>query len=70
MKYFIASNKGEYIEKAIYMSKNYEKLYNYREQLFNEVLNSPLFDTKKFTDEFLNKLDYIFNKHKVKHGIK
>ena len=52
------------------MSRNYEKLDNYREQLFNEVLNSPLFDTKKFTDEFLNKLDYIFNKHKVKHGTK
>jgi len=70
MEYFIANNREEYIEKATYMSRNHEKLDNYRDKLFNEILNSPLFDTKKFTDEFLNKLDYIFNKHKVKYGTK
>ena len=70
MEYFIASNKEEYIEKAVYMSRNHEKLNSYRDKLFNEILNSTLFDTKKFTDEFINKLDYIFNKHKVKYGTK
>ena len=70
MEYFIANNREEYIEKATYMSRNHEKLDNYRDKLFNEILNSPLFNTKKFTDEFLNKLDYIFNKHKVKYGTK
>ena len=52
------------------MSRNPEKLDNYRDKLFNDILHSPLFDTKKFTDEFLNKLDYIFNKHKVNYGTK
>ncbi len=70
MDFFIANNKEEYIEKAIYMSKNLDKLDYYRDKLFNEILSSPLFDTNKFTDEFVNKLNYIFNEHKIKHGIK
>ena len=41
MEYFIASNKREYIEKAIYMSRNPEKLDNYRDKLFNDILHSP-----------------------------
>ena len=56
--------KEEYIEKAIYISKNLEKLDYYRDKLFHEILSSPLFDVNKFADEFLKKLDYIFNQHK------
>ena len=66
MEFFIASNKEEYIEKAIYISRNLEELDNYRDKLFHEILSTPLFDTNKFADEFLNKLDYIFNEHKIK----
>jgi len=64
MEFFIAKNKEEYIEKAIYISRNLEKLDHYRDKLFHEILSSSLFDTNKFADEFLNKLDYIFNQHK------
>ncbi len=64
MEFFIANNKEEYIEKAIYISKNLEKLDYYRDKLFHEILSSPLFDANKFADEFLKKLDYIFNQHK------
>ena len=64
IEFFIAKDKEEYIDKAIYISKNLEKLDHYRDKLFNEILSSPLFNTNKFADEFLNKLDYIFNKHK------
>ena len=64
IEFFIAKDKEEYIDKAIYISENLEKLDHYRDKLFDEILSSPLFNTNKFADEFLNKLDYIFNKHK------
>ena len=54
MEYFIADNKKEYIEK---LPEN-EKLDNYRDKLFNEILNSYLIQINLLTN-FLNKLDYI-----------
>lgn len=54
--YFIAKNKTEYIEKALYLSQNKEKLIDYREKIFQTVLSSSLFDTKKFTQNFQNLL--------------
>ncbi len=54
--YFIAKNKTEYVEKALYLSQNKEKLINYREKIFQTILSSSLFDTKKFTQNFQNLL--------------
>ena len=54
--YFIAKNKSEYIEKALYLSQHKEKLINYREKIFQTILSSSLFDTKKFTQNFQNLL--------------
>ena len=49
-------NKTEYVEKALYLSQNKEKLINYREKIFQTILSSSLFDTKKFTQNFQNLL--------------
>ena len=54
--YFIAKNKTEYIEKALYLSQNKEKLIDYREKIFQTILSSSLFDTKRFTQNFQNLL--------------
>ena len=54
--YFIAKNKTEYVEKALYLSQNKEKLIDYREKIFQTILSSSLFDTKKFTQNFQNLL--------------
>ena len=54
--YFIAKNKTEYVEKALYLSQNKEKLINHREKIFQTILSSSLFDTKKFTQNFQNLL--------------
>ena len=64
MEFFIANSKEEYIKKAIYISNNLQDLDYYRDKLFTDILSSPLFDTNKFADEFLSKLDYIFNQYK------
>ena len=70
MKFFIANNIEEYIEKAVYISRNLDQLDYYRSKLFSDILKTPLFDTNKFADEFINKLNNIFNEHKFKYGTK
>ncbi len=50
--YFIANNKNEYIQKALYLSQNKEILIQYRKEIHETILSSALFDTKKFTENF------------------
>ena len=50
--YFIAKDKNEYIKKAFYLSKNKEILIQYRKEIYETILSSALFDTKKFTANF------------------
>ena len=49
---WIASDDDEYIAKAIEFSSNTDKLKNIRENLRNQVLSSPLFDSEKFAKYF------------------
>ena len=54
--YFIAKNKTEYIEKALYLSKNKKVLTKFRKEIYETILSSPLFDSKKFSVNFQNSL--------------
>ena len=56
LDYFIASNQKEYVEKSVHLANNADELNDYRKSLFEDVLSSPLFDTKKFSENFSNLL--------------
>ncbi len=56
---FIAEDKADYVNKAIYYSKNIEELKDKRFYLYENILNTPLFDTKNFSSSFIKKLEEI-----------
>ena len=57
----IADDENDYISKAKEFSDK-EKLVNTRNIAFDNLLESPLFDGKKFSKEFLGSLEAIYNK--------
>ena len=59
---FIASNHDDYIKKAIYFCNNLEKLVEARKQIFGNILNTPLFDSEKFSLDLQNNLLKIYNR--------
>jgi predicted O-linked N-acetylglucosamine transferase (SPINDLY family) len=52
MSDWVAKNKEDFILKAVYFCSNNKKLADLRANLRNKALNSPLFDTKKFAENF------------------
>ena len=54
--------KEEYINIAVNLSTDKNKLYKIRKNLFDNALNSPLFNKEKFSDEFFILLENIYNK--------
>jgi len=56
---FIAVNDEEYIEKASYYASNISALNTIRKDLFNQIYQTPLFDTKQFTNDFCQSLDQM-----------
>ena len=54
---FIAASNDEYIKKAVYYANNTNELENTRKELFKKILETPLFNTKAFTDDFCKALD-------------
>ena len=58
----ISENKKDYITKALYYSKNIDKLEELRLKIYNNILNSPLFNNKKFSIEYQNKLLSVYNR--------
>jgi predicted O-linked N-acetylglucosamine transferase (SPINDLY family) len=57
----IAKNENDYFIKAKELSENTEKLLNIRKMIFKDALTSPLFDVKRFSNEFFNSLEKIYN---------
>lgn len=51
-EFLIAKDIDDYIAKVILLTKDLEKLDNLRRNLFNNVLQSNLFNTEKFTKNF------------------
>ena len=66
VEYLIAKNEGDYISKAISLSNNLDKLMKIRDFVYNKAIESPLFDTEKFTNNFEKKLETIISTEKTK----
>ena len=54
---FIATNNDDYVEKAVYYANNIVELEKTRKNLFNKIIETPLFDTKEFSNNFCEALD-------------
>ena len=52
MSYLISKNEDEYLEKAWYLSENTDKLQSIRNVIFDNSLDSPLFNADKFKKSF------------------
>lgn len=61
--FLIANNFQDYISKAVFLSQNLDKLENIRKDLYNNILSSSLFDTKKFSKNFNETLLSIYKKN-------
>ena len=56
LDFFIAMDKSEYIKKALYLTKNKEVLIKFRKEIYETILSSSLFNSKKFSIDFQNSL--------------
>ena len=63
MSYLIAHNKDEYVLRGVELSKNLEKVIEFRKNLFDKALGSNLFNSKKFSKEFYENLEKIYFNH-------
>ena len=59
MVQLIAKDEKDYIFKAVNLSKNIEQFKSLRKFIFENALKSPLFDKKKFSENFFNSLKEI-----------
>ena len=62
MEDFIAENKNDYVNKAIYWQQNSKKLKNLKQNLRNKALSSPVFDTVSFAKDFTNIIKEVYLK--------
>ena len=59
MEYLIAKDEKEYVSKAVSLSNDRDKFLNIRKSLFLNAIKSPLFDGKKFSENFFSSLREI-----------
>ena len=52
----IATNKDDYIKLAVNYANNLDNLIDLRLKIYNEILKTPLFDSKQFSKDFQNTL--------------
>ena len=57
----IAENENDYIDIAVSLEKNVVNLKKLRNLVFDNALSSPLFDQKKFSNQFFKSLEKIYN---------
>ena len=57
----IAQDKEDYIKKAISLAQDEKDLTKIRKNIYENALKTPLFDKKKFSDEFFSNLEKIYN---------
>ena len=60
--FLISENKEEYVKKVLSYSKNIPKLEELRLKIHSNILNTPLFNSKKFSNDFQNKLLSVYKK--------
>ena len=54
---FIATSNDDYVEKAVFYANNINELDKTRKVLFNKIKETPLFNTKGFSDDFCEALE-------------
>ena len=59
MEQLIAKDENDYIEKAINLSNNHNKYISLRKSVFKDSIESPLFNRKKFAENFFRSLKEI-----------
>lgn len=62
--FLVAEDIDDYISKAILLSKDLDKLNSIRQDLYNNILSSDLFNIKKFSKNFNNLLLDIYQDKK------
>ena len=64
LKHLVAKNKNDYISMAISFSKDLVKLEKMRRHIFNDVLKTNTFNTKKFAANFWKSILDTYTNHK------
>ena len=59
MEQLIAKDENEYVSKAVDLSNDKDKFINLRKSIFLNAIKSPLFNGKKFSENFFNSLKEI-----------
>tara|TARA_B100000886_G_scaffold304490_1_gene235757 strand:- start:2292 stop:3992 length:1701 start_codon:yes stop_codon:yes gene_type:complete len=57
IKNFIAISNSDYIDKAVFFASNINELDKTRKNLFDKIKETPLFNTKGFSNDFCEALD-------------
>ena len=57
----IGDDKEDYIKKAVSLANDEKGLQELRKKLYENALKTPLFDQKKFANDFFSSLQKIFN---------
>ncbi len=63
---WIAENYEDYISKTIKLSSNIDNLSEIRKNLRSKAINSPIFDSKRFGDNFSKILWDMWKKFELK----
>ena len=59
MEQLIAKNEDDYVSKAVSLSTDRDKFLNIRKSIFLNAIDSPLFNKKRFAENFFNSLREI-----------
>ena len=59
MEELIAKNEDDYVSKAVSLSTDRDKFLNIRKSIFLDAIDSPLFNKKRFAENFFNSLKEI-----------
>ena len=65
MREWIAENNEEYVSKAVKFSSDFDQLSKIRKNLRKNAINSPVFDSSRFSNFFGNMLWEMWKKNKT-----
>ena len=63
LDYLISCDEEDYVKKVLYYSNNMKKIEDIKTTIHSNILNTPLFDSKKFSIDFQNKLMAVYKKN-------
>ena len=61
LDHLIAKDDNEYVSKAIKLAEDHQEYYALRKKIFDQSLNSSLFNKERFSKHFFNSLEKIIN---------